>query len=136
MKELGTFGSATSINAAGQVVGFSGPNDEDGYAFLYSNGAMVDLNALLDPASGWTLISRQGHQRFRTVVGSGRAPDGNIRAFLLTPCSRHTPCAVGAAHVPTNGTRRCACYNSRRDACATTTSSIPTTERDERMNGP
>ena len=38
--------SAAAINASGQIVGLGRPADNSNHAFLYSNGAMVDLGSL------------------------------------------------------------------------------------------
>jgi probable HAF family extracellular repeat protein len=46
---------ATDINKLGQVVGSSGLGAGATHAFLYEDGSMIDLNALIDPASGWTI---------------------------------------------------------------------------------
>ena len=64
--ELGTLGGnvswATSINNAGQVVGWSGTvggesvdRDQDFHAFIYSNGAMRDLGRAGDDSSAWAI---------------------------------------------------------------------------------
>ncbi len=45
---------ASDINKLGQVVGSARLNGDE-HAFLYENGEMVDLNMLIDPASGWTI---------------------------------------------------------------------------------
>ncbi|MDB5748992.1 MAG: hypothetical protein JWP72_3840 [Massilia sp.] len=44
----------TGINNLSQVVGWSGDFPAQ-RAFLYENGALLDLNTLIDPASGWVL---------------------------------------------------------------------------------
>lgn len=47
---------AMGINNAGLIVGSANVttwNSVDGNGFLYANGAMTDLNTLIDPASGW-----------------------------------------------------------------------------------
>ncbi|CAH0285334.1 hypothetical protein SRABI118_03909 [Massilia sp. Bi118] len=46
---------ASDINNLGQVVGSSRGASFDSYAFLFENGEMIDLNTLIDPASGWTI---------------------------------------------------------------------------------
>jgi probable HAF family extracellular repeat protein len=47
---------ASDINNLGQVVGSArGPDGGLSHAFLYENGVLTDLNALIDPASGWTI---------------------------------------------------------------------------------
>jgi probable HAF family extracellular repeat protein len=60
MTDLGTLGQAQSeahgINNLGHVVGSSFTGWwGDGHAFVYADGSMTDLNALIDPASGWTI---------------------------------------------------------------------------------
>ena len=51
--DLGTLGgsgsNAIGINASGQVVGQSWTSSSNEHAFLYSNGAMVDLGILFGP---------------------------------------------------------------------------------------
>jgi probable HAF family extracellular repeat protein len=46
---------ASDINDLGQIVGGAALADGDAHAFLYENGGMIDLNTLIDPASGWTI---------------------------------------------------------------------------------
>jgi probable HAF family extracellular repeat protein len=46
---------ASDINNLGQVVGSARGPDGIGHAFLYEAGGLVDLNMLIDPASGWTI---------------------------------------------------------------------------------
>ena len=64
MTDLGTLGGAQShaygINMRGQIVGMADAAGDYGRAFLFENGAMSDLNMLIDPALGWTLSSAQG----------------------------------------------------------------------------
>lgn len=63
MQDLGTFSGqgsseAYGINNAGQVVGYSDINIGNSLfeaAFLYEGGGLVNLNSLIDPASGWQL---------------------------------------------------------------------------------
>lgn len=65
MVDLGFLGSgiraaALGLNNAGLVVGSSEWNidfPDDRHGFLYAGGSMVDLNTLIDPASGWTIVS-------------------------------------------------------------------------------
>lgn len=64
MRDLGSLGGrsgrANGINSAGMVVGMSdigGGATFDYHAFVYAHGSMTDLNALIDPASGWRLVS-------------------------------------------------------------------------------
>ena len=58
-------------------------------AFLYQpDGTMIDLNAAVDPALGWTLNSAKAVNDSGQIAGYGTAPDGNTRAFLLTPLAK------------------------------------------------
>ena len=64
MQDLGSLGGrsgrANGINNGGMVVGVSdvgGSAGFDYHAFLFANNHMVDLNTLIDPASGWRLVS-------------------------------------------------------------------------------
>lgn len=47
--------SASDINNLGQIVGAARMADFGSHAFLYEGGAMLDLNALIDPESGWVI---------------------------------------------------------------------------------
>ena len=90
--DIGTLGGlqsyAAGINAAGQAVGEAefGATDDPRrvHAFLYTEGKMVDLNALLSPHSGWELLAANGINNKGQIVGSGRV-HGELHAFLLTP---------------------------------------------------
>jgi probable HAF family extracellular repeat protein len=78
MTDLGP-GSGFDINAKGQVTGETGS-----FAFLYSDGVMTDLNTLIDPASGWVLVSGNGINDSGWITGNGTI-GGVGHAFLLTP---------------------------------------------------
>src|ERR1035437_7620868 len=84
MQDLGTLpGSSSSggigINNKGQVVG------ESGHAFVWSQTAGIqDLNNLIDPTSGWTLIYAYAINDSGQITGSGLI-NGQSHAFLLTP---------------------------------------------------
>ncbi len=87
MVDLGTLGGGRSfgydVNALGQVVGSSGlEGDFDTRAFLYSGGAMTDLNALIDPASGWVLVEARGINDRGQIAAFGCMGD-NCQAVLL-----------------------------------------------------
>ncbi len=102
MQDLGTLpgmtgGAATDINAFGQVVGVSvRPVGSSGGAFLYSGGLMTDLNTLIDPLSGWDLVSAHGINDSGQIVGVGII-DGEQHAFLMTPAVPEPSSVVLAA---------------------------------------
>jgi probable HAF family extracellular repeat protein len=93
-------GSATGINARGQVVGNSNAATGN-HAFLWTptvpngaTGSMIDLNTVLESTSGsgWTLVSANSINDNGQIVGEGSYdPDGPggvaavTHAFLLTP---------------------------------------------------
>lgn len=61
MTDLGSFGgfdvTIGGMNQRGQVVGTGNTLDGPDIAFLSRDGALVDLNTLIDPASGWIVTS-------------------------------------------------------------------------------
>lgn len=100
---------ASAINASGQVVGdadylASWDAQPEPHAFLYdTDGTLYDLNELIPADSGWTLNSALGISDDGRIVGYGTAPDGETRAFLLTPSpvpvvivTTTTPTATGS----------------------------------------
>lgn len=100
--DLGTLGgaesSATDVNNHGQIVGWSFDAIGQRRAFLYANGAMVDLNTLLEPGSGWVLLSANAINDAGQITGEGLVGD-DVRAFLLTPPvnSDTTPPVIASA---------------------------------------
>jgi len=92
MHDLGTLGDdsvATSINSAGQIAGFY-HGGGSARAFLYANGAMIDLNTLLPANSGWDLEEAYGINDSGLVVGIG-GKDGTIHGFLLDASGAAAP---------------------------------------------
>lgn len=70
MTDLGTldadtYSEAVDINNLGQVVGYSA-----GSGFLYEGGAMVGLNTLIDPASGWNVIDAAAINDAQQIAGT------------------------------------------------------------------
>lgn len=90
---IGTLGGSESyaygINDSAQVVGMSeytgGSNSTLDHAFLYANGAMIDLNTLISPTSGWTLVSATAINDNGQIAGTGINPSGQTDGFLLNP---------------------------------------------------
>jgi probable HAF family extracellular repeat protein len=81
---------ATAVNASGQIVGWSRSADgSTSRAVLWQGGAIVDLNTLLPPGSGWTLTRAAAINDRGQIVGTG-IHDGHVRAFLLTPLAATT----------------------------------------------
>jgi probable HAF family extracellular repeat protein len=93
---IGLYGSksnssfAYGINEAGFVVGASDTiYGEDQHAMLWANGAMTDLNSLLDQqaaGAGWLLTSAYDINDNGWIVGQAKnMQTGQYRAFALTP---------------------------------------------------
>jgi probable HAF family extracellular repeat protein len=90
MRDLGTLGGnysfAYAVNNAGQVVGYSQTATSfEIRSFLYSDGTLSDLNALIPAGTGWLLQEARGINDAGQIVGTGLAPDFQQHAFLLTP---------------------------------------------------
>jgi probable HAF family extracellular repeat protein len=76
MRDLGTLGGRLSIaygiNDGGGVVGITALESGVQHPFLYTGaGGMIDLNGLIDPASGWTLWTADAVSNRGTVIGFG-----------------------------------------------------------------
>jgi len=83
------YSSAISINNAGQIVGEAEDTEGNYRATLFDPtgaGNNIDLNILIDPASGWMLISASDINNSGWIVGQGINPQGESHAFLLVPC--------------------------------------------------
>jgi len=80
---------AYAINSQGQIVGCSGCF-QNGPAFLWEDGDMVDLNALVPPHAGIQLTAGDAYINDREeIVTSGVLSNGDTHAFLLTPCDEN-----------------------------------------------
>ncbi|HLH01044.1 MAG TPA: hypothetical protein VKX49_32370 [Bryobacteraceae bacterium] len=89
MHDLGTLNGGSSyaygINDSGSIVGYSWSDIEDNpRAFLYSDGGMQDLNALIGGAAGWQLLEAYGINASGEIAGVG-LHNGKSTAFLLEP---------------------------------------------------
>ncbi len=88
LTDLGTLGGnsfAYGINDSGVIVGYSWPSHGDNpHAFVFLDGVMIDLNALVPPASGWELLGAYGINNAGQIVGEGLW-NGQKHAFLLNP---------------------------------------------------
>lgn len=87
LEDLGSLGrihaDARDINDAGLIVGYA--TDISGLpqiAWLWEDGVMTDLNALIDPTLGWLLRSAEGINDDGDIVGYGTI-NGKTHAFLL-----------------------------------------------------
>jgi probable HAF family extracellular repeat protein len=78
-------GRAVAINDAGQILLASGK--------LYYGGVTKDLNAMIDPASGWSIIEVADINNKGQIVGYGYKQNVGTQAIVLTP-------ACGARGMP------------------------------------
>ncbi len=78
---------AYAINNHRQIVGTSGD-----HAFLWENGRMQDLAALIPAGTTWLLESANGISDNGFIVGEG-VHNGLVRGFLLTPTTA-APCSA------------------------------------------
>jgi probable HAF family extracellular repeat protein len=83
-----TFGTATGINDGGRVIGnlrqtvyATSPSQP----FLWKGGPLIPLQSLLPPDSNWKLIEATAMNNRGQVAGWGYNPQGDARAFLITP---------------------------------------------------
>jgi len=88
MHDLGTLGGergwAYAINEAGVIVGASNLANGQSRAFGWDGGSLVDLNSLIDPGLGWTLLRANDINEFGWIVGEGTFR-GVTQAVLLKP---------------------------------------------------
>jgi probable HAF family extracellular repeat protein len=89
LTDLGTLHGGNSyaygINNSGSIVGYSwSDKDENPSAFVYVDGAMLELTSLLGRNSGWEFLVAYGINDDGEIVGIGLL-DGKPTAFLLEP---------------------------------------------------
>lgn len=80
----GGIGETLAVNASGDAVGFATYANGTQAAFLHRNGVRIDLNELIDPASGWTLTDGRTITDAGVITGNGRLA-GDQLPYQLTP---------------------------------------------------
>ncbi len=76
---------AYGINNAGEVVGlFASSHEDDDRAFVWRDGAMLDLNDWIETAEPWQVVEARGINNRGQIVGYGLLHERE-RAVLLTP---------------------------------------------------
>ena len=88
-------GFATSINAKTQVVGTFSDCGAIGHVFLWEDGSMADLNALIAPNSSLLLELTETINDRGEIGGTGVDANGNEHAFLAIPCDEDHPHVEG-----------------------------------------
>jgi probable HAF family extracellular repeat protein len=113
MTDLGTVGAdsfslAVGINESRQIVGCSGTSGCS-RAFLWEGGAVVDLNALVEPASNLQLLLAYAIADSGEILAYGTLPNGDVRLALLFPdgdCDGHCQSQVAASLNSTSAPQR------------------------------
>lgn len=104
--DLGSLGgplqAAYDINNNGWIVGSSDFAAQTPHAFIYRDGQMKDLNALI-AGNGWVLTSANAINDAGQIVGTGTF-EGQTRAFLLTPINPGSPQPPSIVNHPVGGT--------------------------------
>jgi probable HAF family extracellular repeat protein len=107
MSSLGALGTdpcsiAWANNDRGDIVGSSSAECNfvgtmsDEHAFLWRNGEMFDLNDLVPPGAHLTLVEPHYINERGEITGNGVMPNGDLHAFLLTPCEEDCGHAIPA----------------------------------------
>jgi probable HAF family extracellular repeat protein len=96
----GSYAQAYAVNALGVIVGESEVASAPFHAFVYSRGAMRDLNGLIAPSPGWTLEVATAVSDTGLIVGWGHL-NGQQRSFLLTPVPEPSSLALATAALAT-----------------------------------
>jgi probable HAF family extracellular repeat protein len=85
----GTYaGGAQALNDAGVIVGYAlfnpAPSEPDWRAFVYDNGALVDLNTLADAPAGWRIINAPDINEAGQILATA-CQGSTCSSVLLTP---------------------------------------------------
>ena len=90
MTDAGSFGGMDmnigDINESGTFVGWSSTRENTGIGFAYLDGTLVDLNTLIDPASGWYIDFAYGINDLGQVVANA-CRNGACTGVRLDPVS-------------------------------------------------
>jgi probable HAF family extracellular repeat protein len=94
MTDLGTLPGdivsiAVYINNNAQVVGISFDASGNKHPYLWRNGVMTNLNTLIPADSPLFLLEALGINDRGQIVGYGQLSNGEVHAFLLTPCDEN-----------------------------------------------
>lgn len=74
MTDVGSFGGlnldVSDINERGAFVGSASTSDGPGVGYISFGGALIDLNTLIDPASGWVIEGASGINDLGQIVAT------------------------------------------------------------------
>jgi probable HAF family extracellular repeat protein len=97
----GNYSYATDINDSGEIVGTStvrGAQGENVYhGFVYRNGNLLDLNTLINRASGWTITGAKAINEKHQILVDAIDKSGKTFSLLLTP---DAPASLAPAPAP------------------------------------
>lgn len=97
---------AFAINASGQIVGSSGTcSNFARNALLWDRGELINLNAFVPTASGVQLTEAVNINDRGELAVQGVLPNGELHAFLLTPCDDEPVEAAGCSDGENSGSR-------------------------------
>ena len=104
----GFYTAAFDINNLGQVVGLASigivPAVSNGiHGFVSQDGRIVDLNTLLDPASGWEILFASGINDAGQIAAVGVDGSGSRHQLVLTPHPVPEPTVLALAALTTTG---------------------------------
>jgi probable HAF family extracellular repeat protein len=114
MHDIGTlsaggdgYAEAFDINNLSQVVGRSFGTAPTGLGFLYEDGAMVALNTLIDPKSGWTVVDAHSINDASQIAATACLSDAcyAVRLDPLAPVPEPNAAAMLAAGLALVGAR-------------------------------
>lgn len=82
-QHLTHYSNAVAINDAGDIVGDTFQPFSDGRAALWTHGRYIDLNTLIDPSLGITLVRATDINQQGNIIALGMDADGTYTSFLL-----------------------------------------------------
>lgn len=94
LRDIGSFGGASTeargLNNAGWVVGYSTyaddvPGIDFSSAFVYRDGALVDLNMVVERAGVWSILDAYGINDAGPIAATACTEFGDCRAVRLDP---------------------------------------------------
>lgn len=94
LQDIGSFGGAFTeargLNDAGWVIGYSTyaddvPGIDFSSAFVYRDGAMFDLNAIVERPGVWSILDAWGVNDLGQIAATACTQEGDCRAVRLDP---------------------------------------------------